>query len=302
MVILYHGNDTIVSYPDYRILYIPCKPNTTYTAQKLAGQRFRIGFTDELPQAGVTISNAKPTSTNGTNDTQVTSTSGANSKYLCLWYWYKTEDKQDMLNSIQIEVGSTATTYEPYTSTTHTLHLGTLELAGIGNYIDCFETDRSTGKWYKYDYLTKVKLLSTNNWSGQVFNNVYRVNTNSFTSLIKALPERDNSLISTHFVANWGNVFGTLKNNYIGIYSNANIYVSTQFNSTNLSGWKDFLDENDVYVYCPLATPTSTEITDTTLIQELEELYNMYSYSGTTNISISGNLPFIMKVRALKGN
>jgi hypothetical protein len=51
----------------------------------------------------------------------------------------------------------------------------------------------------------------------------------------------------------------------------------------------------------PLATPTYEEITNTNLLNELNELEKMMSYNGTTNISVSGNLPMILDVTALKG-
>ena len=49
-----------------------------------------------------------------------------------------------------------------------------------------------------------------------------------------------------------------------------------------------------------LETPTYEEITNTNLIEELEKTKNM-SYNGQTNISVSGNLPMILDVTALKG-
>lgn len=56
---------------------------------------------------------------------------------------------------------------------------------------------------------------------------------------------------------------------------------------------------NVIYV---LATPTYTEITNTELINQLEELYTAKSQEGTTNISItSEDLEMILNVSALKG-
>ena len=42
---------------------------------------------------------------------------------------------------------------------------------------------------------------------------------------------------------------------------------------------------NGLEYYCVLATPTSTEITDTTLISQLEEISKTLSYQGQTNIT-----------------
>ena len=48
-------------------------------------------------------------------------------------------------------------------------------------------------------------------------------------------------------------------------------------------------------------TATDTEITGTTLLEQLEDIYNIMSNNGTTIIEIAGELPMIIKCRALKG-
>lgn len=48
------------------------------------------------------------------------------------------------ISNIQLEQRSTATTYEPYKSTTYTIDLGTIELCKIGNYQDTLQ--KSSGK------------------------------------------------------------------------------------------------------------------------------------------------------------
>jgi hypothetical protein len=60
------------------------------------------------------------------------------------------------------------------------------------------------------------------------------------------------------------------------------------------------LSTHNTSVYYPLATPTNTEITDTTLIEQLEELKTAMSYAEQTNISqINDDIPFILKITAL---
>ena len=88
---------------------------------------------------------------------------------------------------------------------------------------------------------------------------------------------------------------------HFAVFTNGKIYITTQFTTNNMQGWKDFLDNNEVYVIVPLATATDTEITDTSLINQLEAWYNAHSNNGTTIITSNGNLPMIIKVRGLKG-
>lgn len=72
--------------------------------------------------------------------------------------------------------------------------------------------------------------------------------------------------------------------------------------ASNLSQLQTWLTTHLMEVYYTLLNATDTKITDTTMISQLEEIYNLMSYTGTTIIEIDGQLPLIIKVRALKGN
>lgn len=94
-----------------KTLYIPIKPNTQYTVSKISTTPFILGTCTNI------INNASmPNAVNGTTETSKTITSGASDHYLCLTYYNNTstETEQNILNSIQIQLGSTATTYEAY--------------------------------------------------------------------------------------------------------------------------------------------------------------------------------------------
>jgi hypothetical protein len=63
---------------------------------------------------------------------------------------------------------------------------------------------------------------------------------------------------------------------------------------------KTWLSTHNLILYYVLANPTDIEITDNTLISQLEAI--KYSYETTTNISqTNSDLPFILDVSALKG-
>ena len=63
----------------------------------------------------------------------------------------------------------------------------------------------------------------------------------------------------------------------------------------------EWLENNNVEFWYPLATPTYTLLNDT-LQSQLEYIYNqMLAYKGQTNISqINNDLPFIIDSTALK--
>lgn len=104
---------TIVLNPNARTLYIPCSSNTEYTVQKVAGRRFCVISTTELPANNVvgTVQVYNHTASS------LTITTGTNDKYLCVFYYLSSADtitEQEILDSIQIERGSTATEYEEF--------------------------------------------------------------------------------------------------------------------------------------------------------------------------------------------
>ena len=105
----------ISSDPSTRSIYIACNPNTTYTASKITSARFVLGFTSEVPAGGVEV-NGVAFSTSGV--TTLTSTSPADAKYLVVWFYHQTYDtsitEDEIMDSIQVELGSVATPYEPY--------------------------------------------------------------------------------------------------------------------------------------------------------------------------------------------
>ena len=99
---------------DTRLIYIKCKPNTTYTVSKMLSARFMIGFTDAVPATsmdvyGLVADNAK---------TQLTSTSGQQSQYLVAFIYHANYDTtitlDDILDTLQIEENPYATSYSAY--------------------------------------------------------------------------------------------------------------------------------------------------------------------------------------------
>jgi hypothetical protein len=105
---------TIVSSDSHRMSYIPCKPNTTYTLQKVcqnASDRLGICWTKETPANNVACYDADALNS-GTvgNVISVTTTTGADAAYIALWLGTATTVS---LDTTQVEVGSAATDYAP---------------------------------------------------------------------------------------------------------------------------------------------------------------------------------------------
>lgn len=110
-------------------VYIPCKGGETYTVQKEAtgtNNRFCVYTTSDIPSGGGTALNYVGTPAGADNRTSLTITTNASAKYLCVFLSTSstTPSVSDILATVQIELGSTATTYEPYQAQSYEIDLG----------------------------------------------------------------------------------------------------------------------------------------------------------------------------------
>ena len=170
-----------------------------------------------------------------------------------------------------------------------------IELCKIGDYQDKIYKDN--GKWYLNKQIGKVVLDgSESSWT--------------YTSVAQGSLFRNNIVITN---AKNDKTYTPYSNNYKGIteYSyqnrqNNQFYLQTTSGFldiidnryTNTTDFKTWLSTHNTTVYYVLATPTTTEITDTTLISQLEAIKK--SYNTQTNISQENNdLPFELDVVAL---
>lgn len=108
---------TITADSRNRTIFIPCLSNTTYTVSKIASPSPRsIGYTEVIPTDGVQVYGITDIARDGTTGTITT---GASAKYLAVRLWSSSQDTsttlEQMLGSVQIEQGSSASPYEPYT-------------------------------------------------------------------------------------------------------------------------------------------------------------------------------------------
>lgn len=153
--------------------------------------------------------------------------------------------------NIQIEEGSQATDYEPF------------------------------GKvWYKKASIGKVILNgSEEDWS--TTGSTYTLN-NYINAKVLSSVATEQGAISDYF--KWGN--GNTSTYVYGSFwyaSGKNLRFQKD-ETLNLSNFKTWLSTNNLTVYYILATPTTTEITETELINQLEAIS---VFTGTNNFTIS---------------
>ena len=215
-------------------------------------------------------------------------------------------------NDFQIEKGSTSTTYEPHQGKELPLNLGSIELCKIGDYQDYFYRDNSRGKWYLHKEIRKVVLNGTENWNivdnTQYSNSILRFSTSvenkkEAASLSAAIPDL---LFCDKFKISYINYEARTIEAIAGhptTSQNIGLFIDkARLNTEDVNGLKAWLASNNVVVYYVLATATNTEITDTTLISQLEAIYNTPLYEETNITQTNNDLPMVLDITACKDN
>lgn len=112
------GTTTIINESNNKIVYIPCKSNTTYTVSRIAGKRFAVGCSVDVPSNDVTVYDVNGSASGATS---LTVTTTADAKYLVVYIRNGNISGEssltDIIDSLQIEEGKAATPYEPYGNT-----------------------------------------------------------------------------------------------------------------------------------------------------------------------------------------
>lgn len=205
---------------------------------------------------------------------------------------------------IQLENNNTKTDYVPYTNQKYEVDLPVgLELCKIGTYQDYLYKDN--GKWYKHSEIRKVVLNGgEDGWIALGMANCvgyYRAFANVLMPSSAGIV--GNGITNYFSIAspssNWTTPVGTPSfciNN-----TGNNIRFSFGETTNDLAGFKTWLSTHNTTLYYVLATPIETEITDTNLIEQLDNLSNAMSYDGTTNIGqVNNDKPFIISAGAVQ--
>lgn len=193
------------------------------------------------------------------------------------------------LNTLQLEKGSTATTYEPYNP-------NPIELCKIGDYQDRIYKD--SGKWYIEKQIGKVILDGSESWNINTAWNY--TNTNLFI-LTNTDVHTTRKVLSNNFFY-YSSAYANDINGEVGqVWANTLAFRISNTLASDVAGFKTWLGTHNTIVYYILETPTTTEITDETLIAQLEALKNASSYDTKTHITQNSNdKPFILNATALQ--
>ena len=265
-------NDTFI-----QTIYISVNSNTRYTISGYYSDYFRICEYDKNKNFI-----QRDLSDNTTTSFSIITT--AQTKYVRISCFNRN------LSSLQFEQGSTATPYEAYKGQNYPINLGSLEMCKIGDYEDYFY--KNNNKWYKKEIIKKLIFNGSEDW---VLDDRY-MNISQFSVSAQGLYINDSTTltaISTHFKGvpfnqSW------FKDNAITTIISGKIRIMMS-SITSVDDFKNWLSQNNTTTYFIPINLEEVEITDTTLVSQLNELEKALAYQNQTNISqTNADKPFII--------
>lgn len=218
--------------------------------------------------------------------------------------FYTSNNNSATYNDIQLEIGSTATSYEPYHLQSYTVDLGSIELCKIGDYQDYIY--KSGDDWYLHKEVGKTLVTgsSSESWLAQTTNvgYMYRLTLSGVAS--NPSTEMAN-LRSDYFTpTTGGQIYNVTSGGYISQLTTAG-YIRFNIGDTTdkLSDFKTWLSSHNTTVYYALGTPADIQITNIDLVAQLNALAKAKSYNDQTNIIVTtagDNLPATLCVEAYR--
>lgn len=208
------------------------------------------------------------------NASDYTLTTSADTHFVRIYFNYdnSTTVSQTIIDGldIQLERGSTASSFAPY--------FEPIELCKIGTYQD--RIYKENGKWWLHKEIGKAVLNGSETWTGwQQSGGFYRANTILDGSYVFTDDARHPTRVqSSHFTSSTTNNYG------IVFQYRAETLFYPQSGITSLADFKTWLGTALPSVYYVLATPTTTEITNEEVLEGLEAIGDATLYVGANNI------------------
>ena len=273
-----------------RSMIIPCKPSTTYTVTKFtAGNRFSICDYPTLPTQNILL-NKLFVDQNMTTGS-VTVTTHADAAYLMVFVSNESVESQ-----VQVEVGSTVTTYAPYFTP--------IELCKIGTYQDYIY--KSGDDWYIHKAIGKetlptsgYTLWNTHPTACLFYQNVEPTNALFQNGLSTILAESFTTKPQVNDVTTYYNNYGATDRYGLTFKNGTHGVIIQNKDCADATAFHTWIASSPVTIYYTLATSTDTQITNATLISELEALLHLTTCEGNCDITIravSPDLPAILDV------
>lgn len=313
------------------VILIPAKANTTYNIHLYESEWYTMQIMGVDSSYIIETAHFIGTSAENTNQLDRSFTTTANTAYIGIKFKYgsagTTPPAENMIPELylQLEEGSTSTSYEPYVggtaspnpsypqtvnvvtgtqtitvtdgddaTDTYTVNLGAIELAKIGEYQDYIY--KSGDDWYIHKEIGKYTFDGSETWTTDSYG------TNSWRKdhLFSVANYSQNAIVLLADIAQ--SVSYSDRTNHdnpptcVCFYSDTNErFWIRNTTLTTLAQVQSATTGKSVYY---LATATDTKITDSSLISQLEavqEFLTRYGYQST----VVGDIPIIINQTAL---
>ena len=206
-------------------------------------------------------------------------------------------------DDLQVEYGSTVSAYAPYNKQTLTISLGSIELCRLGAYQDYIYKDGDTWKVHKATFKHQFDGLG-DSWNYNSTTHAIQDQNYSIVqtgSVVFDVPGVALSREFTYYPNTGGGITTRIPDGCFGFQTTGQYYATFKNDAVftskeNAIAW---LRTNKPTAYWALATPTDTEITDTTLISQLNAIASASLETGTntlTNSATGSNLAGDMEV------
>jgi hypothetical protein len=181
--------------------------------------------------------------------------------------------------------------WEPYYHADYPINLGSIELCKIGDYQDYLY--KENGNWYKHQIIDKVKLDGT--WSNTSINTtstnttrMYLTNIQEHAAISVKISVNENLQLCDKLIC--ASISGVDKEGcYAGSNRTAVIRLNKERAGTTKETFNQYLSKNNITVYYTVQESFSTQITDTTLISQLNAIDKAKGNNGTTIITTTGD-------------
>ena len=253
----------------YRTIFAHVEPNTTYYIQKPETSRCIIGCSTS------TLNNNTRTSNVYRDDTatELEYTTDSTANYINIYCYGTNEDIT--FEELQAKLIISKDPIQDYS-----INLGSLELCKIGNYSDYLY--KENGNWYKHGVINKYSYDGTKAFD--LLNNCFQIR-NLYPADIGNI---DGALITQYkFNPAHSGITSNLVNNEFGFNTEKKFTIKdTRFSSAN--DFMSHITENPIELWYVSNSPTITQITDETLIAQLDAIYeHLQLVKGTNNITVT---------------
>lgn len=305
-----------VCYVNYKFPFVPTQQTDIYFSFIKTGTGFvNIYFRDADNNAVKSISN---------KDSSFALTGIPTTVVKCDLYFYgdtSATGSVTIFDDIQLEIGTSVSSFEPYTGSVYptivpspnpdypqtvnvvtgtqtvtitaddqqsedfAVSLGSLELCKIGTYQDYIY--KSGDDWYLHKEVVKHLYNGSEPW--------FIESVGGYSGKRVDLTVDDNYIGSGRqpIISNYFRFVASDHTYGGGFTSGSILYLYPDTSFTEVTQWTTWLTSHNTTVYYVLRTSTDTQITDNTLIGQLDAIHEWlirYGYNAT----VSGNLPLVI--------